>query len=763
MGNIPRLITKQGSVPMKIVSSVLPCASLVTVACVLTAPVPGFAQTASVLRFEPPSVPGGSLSISSWSEGNFRFVGMTNVMVHADSGAGPNQPDNGSAWLGTVGSVGAVFLSNTVPGRAFSLLSVDLSEYDNSLPVTNIIVTGFRTTGVITQVFRLEVFSDGTGPGQDFQTFFFSPGFTNLRSVQIRAGRWALDNLRVVETVSVPPTNPPVPPVRRVVAWGGTLEPDIVPGFSNIAAIAAGQYFSLGLQTDGRVVSLSTYQSPESDVPADLPRARAIAAGAAHGLALLTNGTVRSWGFDAWGQVPVPSDLSNVVAISGGGIHSLALLSNGTVRAWGDNTSRQLEVPVDLSGVRTISAGAIHNLALLSNGTVVAWGDGTFGQLDVPEGLSGVIAVAAGGTHSLALRNDRTVVAWGGLYGAGNVPLGLTNVIGIAAGHFFSLALRQGGTVVGWGDNSAGQLDAPTGLNGVLALDGGLYFTLALSTNRAPFAHPAATSVKEGQGTVLFLTGSSPSPASPVFTITRLPVHGTLMQNGGPPITSVPTTISVGATYVFYEAGPAQSNPTLDEVEFTIEVDGQVSAPARIRIEILPLTQPPVAIASVLPSLFLYSLNNEDAPALLDGSASSDPDGDALTYSWFVDGMAIGSGVVLSNVFTLGDHTVMLIVADGFYSATNTVPVRVQTLGEGVEALAAVLAQSNLPRRHQRPLLMVLKAATAAFDRGQLELGAAQLDSFIRKVQSRIAPLDPALAAELSAIAQRLIEVAGGG
>ena len=58
---------------------------------------------------------------------------------------------------------------------------------------------------------------------------------------------------------------------------------------------------------------------------------------------------------------------------------------------------------------------------------------------------------------------------------------------------------------------------------------------------------------------------------------------------------------------------------------------------------------------------------------------------------------------------------------------------------------------------------MVLKSAAAAFDRGQLEVGAAHLDAFIHKVQSRVMPIDAALARALIERAQALIDAAAGG
>src|SRR6267143_982811 len=62
-------------------------------------------------------------------------------------------------------------------------------------------------------------------------------------------------------------------------------------------------------------------------------RYQAIAAGNYHSLALKSDGTVLAWGENGSGQSTVPANLSGIVAISAGGFHSLALKSNGTVVA----------------------------------------------------------------------------------------------------------------------------------------------------------------------------------------------------------------------------------------------------------------------------------------------------------------------------------------------------------------------------------------------------------------------------------------------
>lgn len=69
----------------------------------------------------------------------------------------------------------------------------------------------------------------------------------------------------------------------------------------------------------------------------------------------------------------------------------------------------------------------------------------------------------------------------------------------------------------------------------------------------------------------------------------------------------------------------------------------------------------PEALALVTNEAFV---NTE---VVFDGSNSSDPDGDALRFDWFVDGAPVGNGPILNHVFTSeGRKTVTLRVDDGF-------------------------------------------------------------------------------------------------
>jgi hypothetical protein len=260
----------------------------------------------------------------------------------------------------------------------------------------------------------------------------------------------------------------------------------VLPGASNVVALAAGAWHSVALRDDGGLVAWGNNWDGQCDVPATGSPVVAVAAGGYHNLALTAEGRALAWGADYYQQCAVPAGLRDVVAVAAGTWHSLALQRDGRVAAWGDNSAGQTAVPSGLSNVIAIAAGGNHSLALKRDGTVVAWGENTdaqgrwAGQSVVPAGLSSVVTIAAGEYHSLALKADGTVVGWGdNAQQQAQPPAGLAGVTGLAAGGTHSLALQADGTVVGWGNNWSGQGLVPPGIVAAAVAAGG-YHTLAL-------------------------------------------------------------------------------------------------------------------------------------------------------------------------------------------------------------------------------------------------------------------------------------------
>ncbi|MFN7141358.1 MAG: RCC1 domain-containing protein, partial [Limisphaerales bacterium] len=163
-----------------------------------------------------------------------------------------------------------------------------------------------------------------------------------------------------------------------------------------------------------------------------------IAAGNYHTIALTTDGRVIGWGANWKSTAVAPAELTNVTTLTAAGSYNVVVKNDGTIFAWGDGYDGTTNVPPGLGSVTSIAAGDSHVLAIRSDSTVVGWGNNNHGKATPPVGLSNVVAVSAGSYHSLALKTDGTVVGWGAgsLDGVTNfphsgqatVPSGLSNV-----------------------------------------------------------------------------------------------------------------------------------------------------------------------------------------------------------------------------------------------------------------------------------------------------------------------------------------------
>jgi RHS repeat-associated protein len=239
-------------------------------------------------------------------------------------------------------------------------------------------------------------------------------------------------------------------------------------------AVAAGEYHSLALKSDGTVVGWGNDTRGQTDTPKD-NNFIAVAAGWYHSLGLKNDGTIVGWGIDDCGQVSSIPEGNDFVAISAGADFSLALKRNGSIMAWGDDWAGQTDVPGDNDFV-AISAGGYHALALKRNGTVVGWGYNDDGEATPPSG--NYVAISAGGFHSLALKSDGNAVGWGwNDYDQATPPAGDFNAI--AAGWFHSIGLKKDGTIVCWGSDSWYQSTPPEG-NDFIAISAGAIHSMVL-------------------------------------------------------------------------------------------------------------------------------------------------------------------------------------------------------------------------------------------------------------------------------------------
>jgi hypothetical protein len=135
----------------------------------------------------------------------------------------------------------------------------------------------------------------------------------------------------------------------------------------------------LGLRQDGSVIAWGYDAFGQPEVPSGLSGATAVAAGDEFSLVLNSNGIISGWGSNQLGELTTPCSLYNYLthtcvnpvygfsAIAAGGTHALAL-KDGRVWAWGDNSSGQTTLTDVVNWLQgnfvAVAAGENFSLAL---------------------------------------------------------------------------------------------------------------------------------------------------------------------------------------------------------------------------------------------------------------------------------------------------------------------------------------------------------------------------------------------------------------
>jgi len=155
---------------------------------------------------------------------------------------------------------------------------------------------------------------------------------------------------------------------------------------------------------------------------------------------------------------------------------------------------------------------------------------------------------------------------------------------------------------------------------------------------------------------------------------------------------------------------------------------------------------------------YVIALNDADACVILDASGSSDPDHLPLQFSWIIDGTNTVPGMVVTNCFDLGCHSVVLEVNNGRLTSRCPTNVCAITGSEAVEQCIALVDGASVDRKNLRPLIATLKAVSAAMDRGDLIPAMNGLEAFRNKVAAQIAPANPTEAASFIAAIQHILD-----
>jgi len=258
------------------------------------------------------------------------------------------------------------------------------------------------------------------------------------------------------------------------------------------------------------------------------------------------------------------------------------------------------------------------------------------------------------------------------------------------------------------------------------------------AVNDAPVAANGAATTDEDTAVQVGLSGSDVEGSALTYTVVSGPSHGTLSGSGA------------NRTYT-----PDANYNGVDSFTFKVS-DGQDSSnTAIVSLTINAVNDAPVADATATSTKYVISSNNTDATVSLDGTRSSDVDGDALTYAWYLGGNPLATGATASATVPVGTQAIELRVSDGSATGTTTVTIPVLTAAQATRAIQPLVGG-------EKSLLAQLESAAAAFERGQMKAGCNQLRAFINHVNAQSGKkINATTAAELVARAQEIIRAVG--
>ena len=205
---------------------------------------------------------------------------------------------------------------------------------------------------------------------------------------------------------------------------------------------------------------------------------------------------------------------------------------------------------------------------------------------------------------------------------------------------------------------------------------------------------------------------------------------------------------------------PAANQMGAATIKVTVS-DGLITVSKSFTLTVTRMNHPPVADASASHATVI-SPNNLNASVTLDGSRSSDADGDALTYRWYANGdlsTPIGSGVKSVVTLGIGTYSITLVVNDGSAGASDTVIVTVLSASQTIDRVIDEIGQLDLPPGQKKDLVSGLQRAQQDIERGDYNSAVNELST----VQNKIAgwsgkKIAPGIAQALIQEIQRIMD-----